>query len=314
MATLTDNPTKTAERPASVNGAAAVELGEGVKPVGASRIGDVHYWNGKPLPPIFYEDPEPVEDGMLQDETIVRIVEALRRRCPKDFVKGGGFVMYDPDDGNNRFASDGYISFGVSREYVQDVLRLRNYYIWVVRKGIDFALEVASPSTADNDMNFKRKLYEQLGIGEYWMLDRFGDLYGKRIIGLRLVNGKYEEYEVREEPDGSLRSYSEMLDLEFWWVNGAPSADPFDLRDPATGKSICADNVIAEQLRIIQAERDARIAAERRAEVERESRIVAVRRAEAERESRIAAVLRAEIAERRKRELLRRLEELEGQG
>ena len=112
MATLTDNPTKTGKRPASVNGAAAVELGEGVKPAGASRVGDVHYWNGKPLPPIFYEDPEPVEDGMLQDETIVRIVEALRRRFPKDFVKGGGFVMYDPDDGNNRFASDGYISFG----------------------------------------------------------------------------------------------------------------------------------------------------------------------------------------------------------
>ena len=29
-----------------------------VKPFGADRIGDVHYWNGKPLPPIFYEDPE----------------------------------------------------------------------------------------------------------------------------------------------------------------------------------------------------------------------------------------------------------------
>lgn len=280
MATLSENPTKTGESPGSVNGTGVVE------PVGASRVGDIHYWNGKPLPDIFYEDPEPVEDGMLQDETIVRIVEALRRRFPKDFVKGGGFVMYDPEDGNKRFASDGYISFGVTREYVQDVLRLRNYYTWVVEKGIDFALGVASPSTADRDTDFKRNLYAELGVGEYWMLDRSGDLYGKRITGLRLVNGKYEEYEVHEEPDGSLRSYSEMLDLEFWWVNGAPSADPFDLRDPATGKSICANEMIAEHLRIIQAERDARRAAEHR----------------------------AEVAERRKRELLRRLEELEGRG
>ena len=138
---------------------------------------------------------------------------------------------------------------------------------------------MASPSTADNDTGFKRGLYAKLGVGEYWLLDCLGDLYGKRITGLRLVNGRYEEYPVHEEPDGSLRSYSEMLGLEFWWVNGAPLADPFDLRDPATGKSICAKEVIAEQQEIIRSEREARIAAERRT-----------------------------------RELLRRLEELQGQG
>ena len=262
MTTLTKHPAETAKT---------------VKPYGADRIGDVHYWNGKPLPPIFYEDPEPVEDGMLQDETIIRVVEALRRRFPKDFVKGGGFVMYDPENGNNRFAPDSYISFGVTRDYVQNALRLRNYYIWVVGKVIDFALEVASPSTADNDTDYKRKLYAELGVGEYWLLDTTGDLYGKPITGLRLVNGRYEEREVHEEPDGSLRSYSEMLGLEFWWLSDADPADPFDLRDPLTGKSICADAMIAD-------ERAARLTAERR----------------------------AEAAEREARELRRRLELLEG--
>ena len=121
---------------------------------------------------------------MLQDETIIRVVEALRRRFPKDFVKGGGFVMYDPENGNNRFAADAYISFGITREYVQDVLQLRNYYIWLVEKMIDFALEVASPSTSDRDTGFKRGLYAELGVGEYWLLDRIGDLYGKPITGL----------------------------------------------------------------------------------------------------------------------------------
>ena len=273
MTTLTKHPAKT------------------VKPFGADRIGDVHYWNGKPLPPIFYEDPEPVEDGMLQDETIIRVVDALRRRFPKDFVKGGGFVMYDPENGNNRFAPDGYISFGVTRDYVQNALRLRNYYIWVVEKMIDFALEVASPSTADNDTDLKRKLYAELGVGEYWLLDRIGDLYGKPITGLRLVDGRYEECEVHEEPDGSLRSYSEMLGLEFWWLKDADPADPFDLRDPLTGKSICADEMIAEREATIIAERATRIAAERQAESDRQARIA---------------------AEREARELRRRLELLEG--
>ena len=275
MTTLTKHPAKT------------------VKPYGADRIGDVHYWNGKPLPPIFYEDPEPVEDGMLQADTILRIVEALMRRFPKDFVKGGGFVMYNPEDGNDRFAPDGYISFGVTREHVQEALRLRNYYIWAVEKGIDFALEVASPSTADNDTGFKRRLYAELGVGEYWLLDATGDLYGKPITGLRLVNGRYEECEIHEEADGSLRSYSEMLGLEFWWLIDADPADPFDLRDPLTGKSICAGEMIAD-------ERYARVAAERRAED-------AELRVESEREGRLAA-------EREARELRRRLDELEGRG
>ena len=263
MTTLTKHPAETAKT---------------VKPFGADRIGDVHYWNGKPLPPIFYEDPEPVEDGMFQAKTITRIVEALRRRFPKDFVMEGGFVMYDPDDGNNRFAPDTYISFGVSDDRVME-LELRNYYAWLLKKMIDFALEVASPSTAENDTDYKRKLYAELGVGEYWMLDTTGDLYGKPITGLRLVNGRYEEYEVHEEPDGSLRSYSEMLGLEFWWLSDASEFDPFDLRDPLTGKSICADAMIAD-------ERAARVTAERR----------------------------AEAAEREARELRRRLERLEGRG
>ena len=29
---------------------------------------------------------------------------------------------------------------------------------------------------------------------------------------------------------------SEMLGLEFWWLKDAPSADPFDLRDPRYGQ------------------------------------------------------------------------------
>ena len=203
MTTLTKHPAKT------VN----------VRKTG--KEAEVIYWKGKPMPAIFFEDPEPVEDGMLQQDTITKFAEALKRRYPDDFVKDGGFVMYDREDGNKRFAADCYISFGVTRDRVQIELELSNYWAWVVEKMIDFALEVASPSTADNDTGFKRGLYAELGVGEYWLLDRIGDLYGKPITGLRLVNGRYEEYPVHEEPDGSIWAYSEMLDLEIWWMSYA---------------------------------------------------------------------------------------------
>lgn len=171
--------------------------------------------------------------------------------------------MYGPENGNNRFAPDTYISFGVTRDYVQGELELPNYYTWVVGKTIDFALEVASPSAAA-DTEFKRELYAELGIGEYWMLDATGNLYGKPITSLHLVSDEYEKYEVHVEADGPLRSYSDMLKLEFWWMNDASQFDPFDLCDPLTDKSICADAVITEQEDPIRAEREARIAAERR--------------------------------------------------
>ena len=174
----------------------------------------------------------------------------------------------------------------MTRDRVQIELELSNYWAWVVEKMIDFALEVASPSTADNDTGFKRGLYAELGVGEYWLLDRIGDLYGKPITGLRLVNGRYEEYPVHEEPGGSIWAYSEMLDLEIWWMSYASPYDPFDLRDPMTGKSICAREMIADREATI-------ISTERRAE---------------------SAERRAESAEREARELRRRLELLEGRG
>ena len=215
-----------------------------------------HYWKGKPLPPIFYEDPEPVEDGLQQQPTIRKIAYALAHRFVDDFVGEGGFIMPDPENGNNRFAPDAFISFGVNWTRINE-LELPNYWTWEVGKMPEFALEVASESTAARDRNFKRDLYLSLGFEEYLMLDPTGKFHGKPITALHRVADRFEEYPVHEAADGSLWTYSELLDLEFWWIKGAPEWDPFDVRDPATGKSICINEMYEE-------ERDARIAAEAR--------------------------------------------------
>ena len=156
-----------------------------------------HYWNGKPLPPIFYEDPEPVEDDMLQADTISRVTPALKRRFRNYLVMDGGFIMPDPENGNVRFATDCYISFGLSRQDLHE-LDIPNYWTWVVGEIPEFALEVASPSTAERDRNYKRDMYEKLGFLEYWMLDNEGKYHGAPITGLRRVDGKFEEIPVHE--------------------------------------------------------------------------------------------------------------------
>ena len=116
------------------------------------------------LPSIFYEDPEPVEDGMQQSSIILDIGTLLKkhfRNEPEVFVSAGGFLFYDPANGNRRIAPDIYVALDVDAEGIWD--NLPNYLIWEIGKPPDFVLEVASPSTASNDLGHKRDLYAQAG-------------------------------------------------------------------------------------------------------------------------------------------------------
>ena len=206
-------------------------------------------WKVRTLPDIFYEEPESVEDGMRQSPFIHRIAHLLRERyedSPDVFINGGGFVSYDVTDGNRRVAPDLFIAFDVDAAGIYE--NLPNFWIWEIGKAPDFVMEVASPSTAANDLGWKRELYQQLGIQEYWRFDPTGgELYGKPIAGERLVDGRYEEYELQQGDDGSVRAHSELLDVVFHW-NG----QEFDALDPATGTTI--DKLAAAETRAIVAE------------------------------------------------------------
>ena len=232
-------------------------------------------WKNRYLPDIFYEEPEPVEDGVLQELPLMRIINLLwefYEDRPDVFMSGMVFVSYDATDGNARVAPDFFIAFDVPNEAIRR--NLPNFWIWEVGKVPDFALEVASPSTASNDLGRKRELYAELGIAEYWRFDPTGgELYGQPLVGERLVDGEYQPYGIQGGDDGSVRAYSELLNLDFCW-----DGDEFDVLDPVTGGTI-----------------DKRVAAEARADAEREARLAERRQAEA-----------------RERELLEEIERLRG--
>ena len=237
------------------------------------------------LPDEFYDIPEPEEDAMRQVPINTYIRHLLMRFYEDDptvIVAGEDFVFYDRTDGYRRVSPDIYIVFGVDAERL--MRELPNYWAWEVGKVPDFALEVASPSTASNDLGWKRDLYARLGVTEYWRLDRTGgELYGEPLVGERLVDGEYQRYEIRYGADGVVEVHSELLGLDFRWDGLA-----FDVIDPRTGKTI--DAAITE--------REARLEAEVRAES-----------AEARAES---AEVRAESAEARERELLEEIAHLRG--
>jgi hypothetical protein len=54
-------------------------------------------------------------------------------------------------------------------------------------------IEVTSAGTKDTDLNFKKTLYEQLGVTEYWLFDPYGEWITEQLRGYRLnAAGIYE--------------------------------------------------------------------------------------------------------------------------
>ena len=253
-------------------------------------------WIHRTLPDIFYEEPEPVEDGMQQEFSIHTIKGCLWERYlgrSDIFVSNAIFISYDRTNGNARIQPDLFIAFGVDAAAIRE--NLPNFWIWETGKVPDFVMEVATPSTAANDTGPKRNLYQRLGVTEYWRFDPTGgELYGQPMLGERLIGGSYIPCEITAAPDGSQRSRSQLLNLDFSW-DGAE----FDVLDPVTGKSIdIAKLLIAEQeaRQVAQAR-----AAQARAEIARQAAEAQAAQSEA---AHIAA--QAEIA--RLRRQLRRYE------
>ena len=149
----------------------------------------------------------------------------------------------------------------------------------------DFVLEMASQSTARNDVGPKRLLYERLGIGEYWRFDATGGrLYGEPLVGERLVEGHYQPIELTIQDDGSIRGYSPAIDAFLSWEPREEGQHRgwLHIYDPATGLRLESYPTLA----------DSRRAAEERAD---------------------AAEERADAAEREARELREQLHRLRGQ-
>ena len=180
----------------------------------------------------FIPDPEPLEDGMQQEPTLLRILPMLQTHFharADALVAGAGFLCYDRSNLNARLAPDCIVAFGVD----PDAIRQRNgYLIWEVGKPPDLVMEVASESTAPNDIGRKRVLYAAMGIGEYWRLDATGgDLYGEPLVGEYLLDGEYRRYGLSEAADGRIWARSEALDLNICW-----DGMRFDIQDPLTGE------------------------------------------------------------------------------
>ena len=174
--------------------------------------------------------PEAMEQHLPQDEFVgllaARYTDFNRR--PDVFLDRDSNICYDPSNLNVRVSPDAYLAFGVDA----GAIRPRKLYLpWEVGKAPDWALEVASESTADADTARKPAIYAGIGILEYWRFDPSGGRhYGQPLYGGRLEGGVYQPVDLTTEPDGVLKGYSGVLRVSVCWDEGWPR-----LYDPRTG-------------------------------------------------------------------------------
>lgn len=76
-----------------------------------------------------------------------------------------------------------------------------SYKIWEEHEVPSVIFEMTSKGTKDRDQIFKKNLYEQLGVTEYWLYDPRGEWIEERLIGYRLCRDVYELItDARSEP------------------------------------------------------------------------------------------------------------------
>ncbi|MCY4594319.1 MAG: Uma2 family endonuclease, partial [Bryobacterales bacterium] len=124
------------------------------------------------------------------------------------------------------------------------------FKVWEEGKPPDFVLEVASPSTAENDARHKAQEYLGIGVREYWRLDPEGTMMGTPLEGYRARGGRYQRVESVAGTGGVeyLRSGVLGLDLRGEQRSGATV---LVIRDPRTGEEIDGALEASEQQRRI---------------------------------------------------------------
>ena len=151
------------------------------------------------------------------------------------------------------------VAFGVDSA---EVIARHGYAIDDQGKPPDFVLEIASPTTAENDYTQKRVDYAAYGIPEYWRFDPTdSDRYPTGLAGDRLADGEYQPVTIYGTKESGYWGHSDALNLDVCWEDGQLRWwDPAARRYLRTHDDEAEGRIIAEAQR--DGERQARITAE----------------------------------------------------
>ncbi|MGK7933506.1 MAG: Uma2 family endonuclease [Microcystaceae cyanobacterium] len=156
-------------------------------------------------------DGEPLAETYTHLYAILTTLEVLRQYLAgrQAIVLANQFLYYSKGFPKLRVAPDVMVIFDVIPNGRD------NYKIWEEGQVPQVIFEVTSPGTKNQDQDFKKILYEQLGVKEYWLFDPRGEWISEQLRGFRLRKGGYELIEdnyseplnLRLEVEGSLINF-----------------------------------------------------------------------------------------------------------
>jgi Uma2 family endonuclease len=244
--------------------------------------------------PLEQEIEYPTSDGQPMAETpehlqvMFDLIFGLQSRyvpMPDVWVGGNLFLCYERGNPKACVAPDVLLTQGIGK------WNRPNYLLW--KEGPpNLVVEVTSPKTRRKDQDFKKPLYEKIGVEEYVLFDPLEEYLQPRLQGHRLWSGRFQPISL--EKDGSLLSRTTGL-----WM--CPEGKRLRLVDAATREPLLWPDEV-EAARVQEAE--ARRAAEEATHIAEEAR-----RAEAD--ARMAAEARADEESAARREAEERLRALE---
>ncbi|MBI3406870.1 MAG: Uma2 family endonuclease [Planctomycetes bacterium] len=171
------------------------------------------------------------------------------------------------------FASNMYLYYRKGRSLCRapDVMAIkgvdgrferRSFKTWVEKAAPCFIVEVTSKKTAREDRIKKKRLYQRLGVREYFLFDPLHEYLPEQLIGYRLKAGKY-----RSLPFGP----GESLESEELGLRMVPDGYYLRLFDRATGVELLPPEEAVEKLKTVSAalERERARSAALAAELER---------------------------------------------
>ncbi|MBE9010354.1 Uma2 family endonuclease [Pseudanabaenaceae cyanobacterium LEGE 13415] len=145
----------------------------------ASQTAEIFYPSG---------DGEPVAETFDHFYAILIAIEVLRQYLSgqQATVLGNQFLYYAQGFPKLRTAPDVMVIFDVEPGGRD------NYKIWEEGQVPAVIFEMTSPGTRNQDDGFKKTLYEQLGVQEYWQFDPRGEWIPEKLRGYRLDGELYE--------------------------------------------------------------------------------------------------------------------------
>lgn len=234
-------------------------------------------------------DGEPMGETGFHVQQIISTTAILRdrfRRQTDVYVGTNMFLYYRQGDPSAVFSPDVFVVFDTTNQ------ERRSWKMWEEdERAPVIVLEFTSKDTRDKDLLFKRALYEDLGVQEYFLFDPQAEYLEPVLQGYRLVEGRYAPLPGRRAEDGVWELESVVLDVILRAEPArAGGGGELALYDKSTGERLLAPHQTYERLR-------EEVKAHRATEARAAEEAAARRAAEAE-----LTRLRAELARLRSEE------------